>query len=65
MNTHGEREGRLSRSLKRVDHRLLAQSNGGFGIADEAGAVLAKNLTLDEVGAWLKKYIRATPKRKS
>jgi len=65
MNNNGEREARLGRSLKRLDHRLVTQSNGGFGIADESGQVLAKSLTLDEVEAWIKKYLRTTPTRKT
>jgi len=59
------RESRLSRSLKRLDYRLLPQSNGGFGIGDESGTAIAKSLTLDEVEAWIKKYIRSIPTRKA
>jgi hypothetical protein len=60
-----DRESRLSRSLKRLDHRLVSQSNGGFGIEDESGTAIAKSLTLDEVEAWIKKYIRSIPARKA
>jgi hypothetical protein len=59
------REARLSRSVKLLDHRLIPQSNGGFGIEDERQTAIAKSLTLDEVEAWIKKYIRSKPARKA
>ena len=65
MNHNGEREARLGRSLKRLDHRLIKQSNAAFTIADETGKVLAKSLSLDEVEAWIKEYIRPKPRRKA
>jgi hypothetical protein len=68
MTIASEREARLARSLKRLDHRLVKRP-GGFAIADqngkiiEGGTVFAKSLSLDDVEAWIKEYIR--PKRKA
>ena len=69
MPNNNDREARLVRSLKRLDHRLVKRPGGGFAIADLSGKIVetafAKSLNLDEVEAWIKKYIRATPKRKA
>jgi hypothetical protein len=71
MANDNEREARVARSLKRLDHRLVKRPSGGFAIADLTGkiiqdeAVFAKRLSLDDVEAWIKEYIRPKPKRKA
>lgn len=70
MPNDSDREARLARSLKRLDHRLLKRPSGRFAIADLSGKVVqdekvfAKRLSLDDVEAWIKEYIRPKPKRK-
>jgi len=71
MPNNGEREARIARSLKRLDHRLVRRPGGGFAIGDQSDKIIAgetivaKSLSLDDVEAWIKKYIRASPKRKA
>jgi hypothetical protein len=68
MPNNNDREARLSRSLKRLDHRLVKRAGGGFAIAELSGkiveAAFGKSLTLDDVEAWIKEYIRPKPRRK-
>jgi hypothetical protein len=40
MSESSDREDRLARSLKRLDH---PQANGGYGVANENGKVLASS----------------------
>lgn len=67
MANDNEREARLARSLKRLDHRLVkrlaAVLQSRTIIQDEA--VFAKRLSLDDVEAWTKEYIRPKPTRKA
>jgi hypothetical protein len=69
MPNNNDREARLGRSLKRLDHRLVKRPSGGFAIAELSGKIVetafAKSLSLDDVEAWIKEYIRASPKRKA
>jgi hypothetical protein len=67
MTNNNDREARLGRSLKRLDHRLVKRSGGGFAIADQNGKIIegAKSLSLDDVEAWIKEYLRPRPKRKT
>ncbi|HUJ36555.1 MAG TPA: hypothetical protein VLW88_02630 [Hyphomicrobium sp.] len=64
MANDNEREARLARSLKRLDHRLVRRPGGGFAIADANGAVVedetvsARRLSLYDVEAWIKEYIK-------
>lgn len=68
MPNNNDREARLGRSLKRLDHRLVKRPSGGFAIAELSGKIVetlfAKGLSLDDVEAWIKEYIRPKPKRK-
>ena len=55
MTTNNDREARLARSLKRLDHRLLRKPGGGFAIADANGVdetAFARSLSLFDVEAW-------------
>jgi len=69
MSNDSDREARLARSLKRLDHRLVKRPGGGFAIANLSGKIVqdekvfAERLSLDDVEAWIKEYIR--PKRKA
>ncbi len=68
MHNNNDREARLGRSLKRLDHRLVKRPSGGFAIAELSGKIVetafTKSLSLDDVEAWIKEYIRPKPKRK-
>jgi hypothetical protein len=68
MPNNNDREARLGRSLKRLDHRLVKRPSGGFAIAELSGKIVetafTKSLSLDDVEAWIKEYIRPKPKRK-
>ena len=66
MANDSEREARLARSLKRLDHRLVKRPGGGFAIAALSGKIIAGgSLSLDDVEAWIKDYIRPKPRRKA
>ena len=69
MPNNNDREARLGRSLKRLDHRLVKRPSGGFAIAELSGKIVetafTKSLSLDDVEAWIKEYIRPKPKMKS
>ncbi len=71
MANNNDREARLGRSLKRLDPRLLRKPGGGFAITDANGVVVedetetARSLSLFDVEAWIKEYIRPKPRRKA
>jgi hypothetical protein len=64
MSITNDREARLGRSLKRLGHRLVRKPGGGFAIADAEGnvvedeTVFARSLSLFDVEAWIKDYVR-------
>jgi hypothetical protein len=71
MNDNSDREGRIARSLRRLDHRLVRCPGGGFATAELSGKIVAgetdfaKSFTLDDVKAWIKDYIRPKPRRRA
>ena len=50
MPNNGEREARIGRSLKRLDHRLVRRPGGGFAIADQSGKIIAGETIFAKTG---------------
>ncbi len=71
MPNDSDREARIARSLKWLDHRLVKRPSGGFAIAGLSGKIVAsetafgKRFTLDDVETWIKEYIRPKPRPKA